>query len=159
MKDMMDIYKRWDDMWFYKEEYAFGGKDINLDKFKLLVKDTYYMIREMQEHIGNNDYAEVNTHEMRIYMHIISIISMYSASCCTDNSKEHSFAITRLLAFDLANFGASYDYWVEEGEEPWQEGVITSDEAFNYGFDKILHYDVNKGDLSDYVELADRARC
>ncbi len=117
------------------------------------------MIREMQEHIGANDYSEVDPQEMRKYMWIMSLISKYSASCCTDNSKEHSFAITRLLAYDLASFGTSYDYYVDEGEEPWQEGVITSDEAFNYGFDKILHYDVNKGDLSDYVELASRVGC
>ena len=156
---MMKIYKRWDNMWMDKEEYAFGDKDINLDEFKLLVKDTYYMIREMQEYIEVNEYAKVDTSEMRRYMWIMSLISMYSASCCTDNSKENSFAVTRLLAFDLARFGTRYDYYYEEGEEPWQEGVITSDEAFNYGLEKILHYDVNKGDLSDYVELASVARC
>ena len=156
---MMKIYKRWEDMWMNKEEYAFGAKKINLEKYKLLVKDTYYMIKEMQEHISDNDYSDVDTQEMRRYMWILSLISMYSASCCTDNSKEHSFAITRLLAFDLARFAARYDYYFIEGEESWQEGVITSDEAFNYGLDKIIQYDVNKGDLSDYIELASRARC
>ncbi len=159
MRELSEIYEKWSKMWQMKEEYAFGDTDIDMDVFKELVRETYYLFREMHNHIRTNDYSDVTPGEMRDYMEIISLVSMYSASCCTDNSKDHAFAITRLLSFDLADLGVNYSLYDDDEDEPLIEGTITSLEAYNYGLDKTLHYDVNKGDLSDYIEFANHVGC
>ena len=107
----------------------------------------------MHKHIESNDYSDVTPDDMRNYMDIISIISMYSASCLTDESKDHVFTITRLLSFDLADLGANYSCCNND------EGIIISPEPYSYGLEKPLRYDVNKGDLSDYVEFASIVGC
>ena len=84
---------------------------------------------------------------------------MYSASCCTDESKDHAFAITRLLSFDLADLGANYSLYANDEDEPLVEGVISYLEAYNYGLEKVIHYDVNKGALTDYIEFASFVGC
>ena len=94
MKDFSDIREKWLNMWNLKEEFAFGETDVDLDSFKELVKDTYYLFKEMHGHIEENDYSDITPTEMRDYLDILSCISMYSASCCTDESKDHAFAIT-----------------------------------------------------------------
>jgi len=154
MRDFSDIHERWMDMWLQKEEFAFAATDVDLDSFKHLVKDTYYLFKEMHEHIEANDYLDITPDEMRDYIDIVSYISMYSASCCSDESKDHAFAITRLLSFDLADLGANYSCYDND-----EDGVITSFEAYNYGLEKVLHYDVNKGDLSDYIKFASFVGC
>ncbi|WP_031554841.1 hypothetical protein [Oribacterium sp. FC2011] len=159
MSDFSEIHKKWLNMWHHKEEYAFGETDVDLDSFKELVKDTYYLFKEMHGHIEENDYSDITPAEMRDYLDILSCISMYSASCCTDESKDHAFAITRLLSFDLADLGANYSLYANDEDEPLVEGIISSMEAYNYGLEKVIHYDVNKGDLSDYMEFASVVRC
>lgn len=147
MRDFSDILDRWNEMWEMKEELAFGDIDVDFDSFKELVKDTYYLFKEMHEHIEKNDYSDIAPYEMRNYMDIVSCISRFSASCLTDESEGHAFAVTRLLSYDLADLGANYSIYENSGE-----GVISSLEAYNYGIEKVIHYDVNKGDFSDYIE-------
>ncbi len=159
MRDFSDILERWMEMWNLKEEFAFGDTDVDFDSFKDLVKDTYYRFKEMHEHIEENDYSDITPAEMRDYIDIVSCISMYSASCCTDESKDHAFAITRLLSFDLADLGANYSLYANDEDEPLVEGVISSLEAYNYGLEKVIHYDVNKGNLTDYIEFASFVGC
>ncbi len=159
MRDFSETLERWATMMASKGEFAFGDAEIDLDNFKTLVKDTYYLFKEMHEHIKANDYSDVTPDEMRNYMDVVSLISMYSASCCIDESKDHAFAVTRLLAFDLADLGANYSLYADDEDEPLVEGVIKSMEAYSYGLEKTLHYDVNKGDLSDYIEYASVVGC
>ncbi len=154
MRDFADIRDRWKDMFDLKEEYAFGDTDVDLDSFKDLVKDTYYLIKEMHEHIGVNDYTDITPAEVRDYIDAVSLISMYSASCCADESLDHSFTITRLLAFDLADLGANYSLYANDEDEPLVDGIISSLEAYNYGLKKVIHYDINERDLSEYIEFA-----
>ncbi len=45
---------------------------------------------------------------MTSYMKIISLISMYSSPGFDDESKDHIFAISRLLAVELADLAANY---------------------------------------------------
>lgn len=153
MRDFSDILDRWMDMWYKKEEFAFGNADVDLDSFKDLVRDTYYLIKEMHEHIEGNDYSDISPAEMRDYF------SLYGASCCTDESNNHAFAITRLMSFDLADLGANYSLYANDEDEPLPEGIIPSLEPYSYGIEKVIHYDVNKGDLSDYTEFALRVGC
>ncbi len=159
MRDFSKIQEKWLNMWHHKEEYAFGDTDVDLDSFKELVKETYYLFKEIHEHIQEHDYSDITPAEMRDYLDILSCISMYSASCCTDESKDHAFAITRLLSFDLADLGANYSLYANDEDEPLVEEIISSMEAYNYGLEKVIHYDVNKGDLSDYMEFASVVRC
>ncbi len=154
MKDFTSISERWLDMWELKEEFAYGDSDINLEAFKELVKDTYYLIVEMHKIIEKNDYSEITPAIMREYIDLVSCISLYGAPGLVDQSEDNSFTITRLLAFDLADLGANYSLYAIDEDEPLVEGTIVSLEAFNYGLNKEIHYDVNKGDISEYIEFA-----
>ncbi len=153
MRAFETIVEQWWDMWDNKEAYAFGDEEIDLEAFKSLVKDTYFLFKEMNEHIENGDYADVLPAEMNNYLSLVSAISMYSATCYTDNSEGHSFALTRLLAVELSNLGVSF------GDFSNGDGIITSNQGMDYGMDETIYYDVNDGDLSVFEDLAKRAGC
>lgn len=57
------------------------------------------------------------------------------------------FSVTRFLANDLADLGASYSRYSED------EGIICSWIGDEYGIEDDISYHVNKGDLSDYMML------
>ena len=42
----------------------------------------------------------------------------------------------------------------EDEDEPFEEGVLSSIAGFEYEIERVLYYDVNKRDLSDFQELA-----
>jgi len=150
-----ELRDRWEYMWESRESFAFGDEDFDMEAYKDLVKETYYCIKEMQTHISNKNYADVSPEDMRDYLTIVSLISRYSASCYTDNSKDCAFAISRLLAYDLSDLATFF--WSAADEE--HDGEIVSFEGYSYGLDKNIVYNVNKGDLSDYIEYARRVGC
>ena len=157
--NLEELQGRWNYMWELKEAFAFGDDSFDMEEYKGLVKRTYYCIKDMHRHISTNDYSEITSDDVIAYMQIVSLISMYSASCCSDESEGHIFAISRLLAFDLADLAVNYSKY--EGDEDFgaPDGVIVSLEGYSYGLDKNLVYDVNKGDLSDYIEFAELIGC
>ena len=46
-------------------------------------------------------------------------------------------------------------YAKEDEDEPFEEGVLSSVAGFEYEIERVLYYDVNKRDLSDFQELAE----
>ena len=159
MTDISIIYDRWKAMWYDKEEYAFGDEKVDLDNFRNLVRETYSLVKEMHIKIDKCDYSGVSPKIMRDYIDLVSVISLYAAPLCIDESENHSFAVTRLLSFDLADLGANYSFYMNDKDEPLVDGIITSSEGFSYGMDHETHYDINKGDLSEYEELASIVGC
>ncbi len=159
MTDFTSIYDAWQELWSQKEDYALGETEIDIDSYKDLVKQTYYIIKEMHECIYNNDYSGISPEEMRNYIDLISCISLYGASLMIDESKDNLFAVTRLLAFDLADLGANYSLYAHDEDGEMQEGVIASLQGMDYGIEGYCYYDVNKGDLSDYIKMAKVSEC
>ena len=161
MKDLSRIYDSWVDLWNRKEALAFDDEEVDLDSFKTLVKDTYYLIVEMHEHIASGDYSGIKPEDMREYLDLVSVMSMYAAKIYTDESEGNAFAVTRLLTFNLADYGVNYSYYAEDEDEPIKkgDGLIVSIEGFPYGIERELRYDVNKGDLSDFIEFARVVGC
>ena len=161
MKDLSRIYDSWLDLWNKKEAFAFGDEEVDLEPFKALVKDTYYLIVEMHEHIASGDYSNIKPDEMREYLDLVSVMSLYAANMYTDESEGNTFAVTRLLTFSLADYGANYSYYVEDEDDPVEsgDGLIVTIDGFSYGIERELRYDVNKGDFSDFIEFASVVGC
>ena len=126
-----------------------------MDAYKELVKDTYYLIKEMHMHIAIGDYSDVSPEDMRNYIDLVARMSMFSTSCGVDESEDYTFTACRHLAFDLADLGANSSYYDLNEDDRQPDGIIESIEGMAYGMRRSTHYDVNKGDMSDYYELAE----
>ena len=92
---------------------------------------------------------------MRNYIDIVSAISLFSTSCCIDESKDYIFTASSHLAFDLADLGANFSYYEQDEDYKMLDGIIESIEWMTYGiFERSTRYDVNEGGMSDYFEVA-----
>ena len=159
MKNLNEIFLKWYAMLENKEAYAFGDEEIDLDDYKLLVKETYYTIRDMHVIIESGDYSSITPEDMRTYLDMLTCIASYSAICFTDNSADNTFALTRFLAVSLQDLGANYSFYLNNEDYDFEEGIMSTEEGFNYGRDRVLYYDVNEGDIADYLELAKARGC
>ncbi len=153
MNDVFGLCKEWLELYYAKASYAFGDDTIDIEMFKDLVKRTYFEIRDMHSRISKNDYSEISPEYMRDYIDLISEISLYGAPLYIDESENQLFTVSRLIAFDLADLGGNYGLYFEDEDEPFEEGVILSHEAYSYEMYDIK-YNVDSGDLSDYIRFA-----
>lgn len=88
------------------------------------------------------------------YMNLLEEISMYAAPCYVDESENNTFALSRIIAEELAALAANYNYAKEDEEIPFKEGVLSSVTGFDYEIERVLYYDVKEKDTSDFSEVA-----
>ncbi len=140
---------RWRYYYEFKRDFYNGYDEINIEEFTDLVNDTYCAIKEMRHHIDNNDFASLNPDDIYQFAEMISVMARYSEFVGHDDSEKYVYTATGLLTSVLVGL-ISMDSWSSKLEK----GVIEATPGERYGIGKKAEYDVNKGDLSDYLEIA-----
>ena len=142
MMDLGKLIEDWVALMEAKSDFVEGEDEIHMEEYLDCIKETYDAITMVYDEISNN--SKLSPDLLMTYFNLIELISMYAAPVYMDESENHTFAVSRILAED-----------VEDEDEPFEEGVLSSVAGFEYEVERVLYYDVNKRDLSDFQELAE----
>ncbi len=154
MIDLSELINNWSLLVEAKYDFIYNEDEINMDEYLDNVRQTYEAVNAVYREI-ENDLKSVNAYEIMTYFNLLEVISNYAAPCYVDESNNHTFAVSRLIAEELAGLAANYLYYKEDEEEPFEEGILSSYAGFECEIERVLYYDVNKKDISDFQELAD----
>ncbi|SEB02425.1 hypothetical protein SAMN02910384_03103 [Pseudobutyrivibrio sp. ACV-2] len=153
MIDVAELIENWASLLEAKADFAYGEDEIYMEDYLDCVKETYDVITMVYDQIEND--SKLSPDLLMSYFNLIELVSMYAAPTYMDESENHSFAVSRIIAEELAAIAANYIYAKEDEAEPFEEGIISSVAGFEYEIERVLYYDVNKKDLSDFQELAE----
>ena len=153
MMDLGKLIEDWVALMEAKSDFVEGEDEIHMEEHLDCIKETYDAITMVYDEISNN--SKLSPDLLMTYFNLIELISMYAAPVYMDESENHTFAVSRILAEELAAVAANYIYAKEDEDEPFEEGVLSSVAGFEYEIERVLYYDVNKRDLSDFQELAE----
>lgn len=154
MIDLTKLVDDWAILLDAKPDFVYAEDEINMEEYLELVKQTYDAISDVYKEIS--DEKNLSPDDLMGYFNLLEEISMYAAPCYTDESINHSFGVSRIIAEELAAIAANFLYAKEDKEEPFKDGVLASFTGFECEIERVLYYDVNKKDLSDFQELADK---
>lgn len=143
------LVDRWSYYYEFKRDFYNGYDEINVEEFTDLVNDTYSAIKEMRHHIDNNDYENLESDDIYQFAEMISVMARYGELVGNDDSEKYVYTATGLLTAVLVDL-ISMDSWNSKLEK----GVIEAAPGERYGIGKKAKYDVNKGNLSDFLEIA-----
>ncbi len=152
MIDFTEFIEKWAALLEAKSDFVYAEDEIHMEEYLDFVKETYDVIVKVYDNLEGN--SKLSADEMMSYFTLIEEISMYAAPCYEDESENNTFAISRIIAEELAAMAANYLYYKEDEEDSFQEGVLTSYAGFEYEIERALYYDVNKKDVTDFAELA-----
>ena len=168
-----DIVEDWNDLVYMKNPYQFG-EEIDMDEFLTVLKKSYEWICKLKGKFLN---GQSNADEIFAFSKLISVISQYIPDTCTnDESENHLFTVTCMLAEALIDFATSADdIKTVEGETIlkadgkdgshkimyYPDGMVTvykneptGDSQFSEYNDGYLVYDFDIGDYSEFVDYA-----
>lgn len=168
-----DIVEDWNDLVYMKNPYQFG-EEIDMDEFLAVLKKSYEWICKLKGKFLN---GQSNADEIFAFSKLISVISQYIPDTCTnDESDNHLFTVTCMLAEALIDFATSADdIKTVEGETIlkadgkdgshkimyYPDGTVTvykneptGDSQFSEYNDGYLVYDFDIGDYSEFVDYA-----
>lgn len=168
-----DIVEDWNDLVYMKNPYQFG-EEIDMDEFLAVLKKSYEWICKLKGKLLN---GQSNADEIFAFSKLISVISQYIPDTCTnDESDNHLFTVTCMLAEALVDFATSADdIKTVEGETIlktdgkdgshkimyYPDGMVTvykneptGDSQFSEYNDGYLVYDFDIGDYSEFVDYA-----
>lgn len=168
-----DIVEDWNDLVYMKNPYQFG-EEIDMDEFLAVLKKSYEWICKLKGMFLN---GQSNADEIFAFSKLISVISQYIPDTCTnDESENHLFTVTCMLAEALIDFATSADdIKTVEGETIlkadgkdgshkimyYPDGMVTvykneptGDSQFSEYNDGYLVYDFDIGDYSEFVDYA-----
>lgn len=168
-----DIVEDWNDLVYMKNPYQFG-EEIDMDEFLAVLKKSYEWICKLKGKFLN---GQSNADEIFAFSKLISVISQYIPDTCTnDESENHLFTVTYMLAEALIDFATSADdIKTVEGETIlkadgkdgshkimyYPDGMVTvykneptGDSQFSEYNDGYLVYDFDIGDYSEFVDYA-----
>ncbi len=168
-----DIVEDWNDLVYMKNPYQFG-EEIDMDEFLAVLKKSYEWICKLKGKFLN---GQSNADEIFAFSKLISVISQYIPDTCTnDESENHLFTVTCMLAEALIDFATSADdIKTVEGETIlkadgkdgshkimyYPDGMVTvykneptGDSQFSEYNDGYLVYDFDIGDYSEFVDYA-----
>lgn len=168
-----DIVEDWNDLVYMKNPYQFG-EEIDMDEFLAVLKKTYEWICKLKGKFLN---GQSNADEIFAFSKLIYVISQYIPDTCTnDESENHLFTVTCMLAEALIDFATSADdIKTVEGETIlkadgkdgshkimyYSDGMVTvykneptGDSQFSEYNDGYLVYDFDIGDYSEFVDYA-----
>lgn len=154
-------------------QYQFG-EEIDMDEFLTVLKKSYEWICKLKGKFLN---GQSNADEIFAFSKLISVISQYIPDTCTDDeSDNHLFTVTCMLAEALIDFATSADdIKTVEGETIlkadgkdgshkimyYPDGMVTvykneptGDSQFSEYNDGYLVYDFDIGDYSEFVDYA-----
>lgn len=158
MLELQQINDDWVELNNAKSDFLIGNDQILLDDFRNLVKQTYNIILEVHNCLSESDFDGLSKEDMCDYFNLISLISAYGAPCFFNESNGTDFIATRLIAQTLADYASNISLYKDDEEELFEEYILTSFDGFDIGLDKEIKYDVESGDISDFVELAEKLR-
>lgn len=153
MNEFTEIIDDWVALLEAKSDFVYGDDEIHMEDYLECVKETYDVITLVYDEISNN--SKLSPDMLMTYFNLIELISMYAAPCYVDESENHTFAVSRIIAEELAAVAANYIYAKEDEDEPFEDGVLSSVAGFEYEIERVLYYDVNKKNLADFQELAE----
>lgn len=153
MVDFEKLIEDWTALLEAKSDFSFAEDEIHMEDYLDCVKETYDVITMVYDQISSG--SKLSADLLMAYFNLIELISMYAAPTYVDESENHTFALSRIIAEELAAVAANYIYAQEDEDEEFEEGVLTSFAGFEYEIDRVLYYDVNKKDLTDFAELAE----
>lgn len=168
-----DIVEDWNDLVYMKNPYQFG-EEIDMDEFLAVLKKSYEWICKLKGKFLN---GQSNADEIFAFSKLIYVISQYIPDTCTnDESENHLFTVTCMLAEALIDFATSADdIKTVEGETIlkadgkdgshkimyYSDGMVTvykneptGDSQFSEYNDGYLVYDFDIGDYSEFVDYA-----
>lgn len=168
-----DIVEDWNDLVYMKNPYQFG-EEIDMGEFLAVLKKSYEWICKLKGKFLN---GQSNADEIFAFSKLISVISQYIPDTCTnDESENHLFTVTYMLAEALIDFATSADdIKTVEGETIlkadgkdgshkimyYPDGMVTvykneptGDSQFSEYNDGYLVYDFDIGDYSEFVDYA-----
>ena len=152
MIDMTELIDDWAILLDAKYDFAYAEDMLNMEEYLDLVEKSYDAIKEFYAKVDG--LKKVLPHEIMEYMNLLEEISMYAAPCYVDESENNTFALSRIIAEELAALAANYNYAKEDEEIPFKEGVLSSVTGFDYEIERVLYYDVKEKDTSDFSEVA-----
>ena len=168
-----DIVEDWNDLVYMKNPYQFG-EEIDMDEFLAVLKKSYEWICKLKGKFLN---GQSNADEIFAFSKLISVISQYIPDTCTnDESENHLFTVTYMLAEALIDFATSADdiktvkgetILKADGKDGshkimyYPDGMVTvykneptGDSQFSEYNDGYLVYDFDIGDYSEFVDYA-----
>ena len=171
--DVGKVEERWGDYVDMRNSYAFCDEDIDLEDFKELVKETYDIIKAAKvKYIYSNKMPE----DVRLIFDFLRMLSTLSQYTVYDDSEDEStdkiFTATTLVAQGLVSLSIWCDdirlkdgkrvYFLDEekakGELLWNrlDFPYTKKQLEEGNLDKNYTYNVYEGDLTQFIELANR---
>ena len=147
--NLKSMTERWNFFWEWKQDFYDGYDEISIVEYTELIEDTFGVIKKMRQYIDSKKYEDVEPNDMYWYIEMISIMARYGELPCTDDSENHIYTATALLATEVVNI-AYLDNWNSELEK----GIIEAIPGADYGVTKKIKYDISKKDISGYLEVA-----
>lgn len=153
MKEFMEKFYRTRDTWLNLldnvNSYVFGEEELNEDMFADAMRGAFEVFSKMYtletvKVIGNSEALGANH-----LMTLIGTMQEYATDRYTEDSENIVFRASQLATRLLIN-GAVNDFlWHDDG-------ILPADELLDYVWfepGNDYAYDINKGDLSDLIEI------
>lgn len=147
----VDICSQWDEMDFNKNPYMFGEEKIDMEEYTKLVKDTYDLITRYKEQFKNGQIESVDVFS---YSQLVTMVARYIPDTAViDESENHVFLASTMIAEALVDYANDYGYWVNENTKnmDWTNKI-----QYKPLVDELesVIYDVNEADYSKMIECA-----
>lgn len=164
---LFDLCVKWKCLNDDKENYAFGKKPFDKDKFVKLLKKTVVAIKEYRaKALDLDNHTTEIKKTMWDFAELITEIAIYGANTYVDKSECHIFSVSRVIAKALVLPEAAVshcklpplDEWgvihvfPEDFEVACPEGEDPNSEYWSTGYP----YYANTGDMSKLMEIARR---
>ena len=147
--DIKMLVDRWYYFLMFKPDYFNGHDEINQKVYTELLEETYFAIKEMRQFIDSKKYEDVEPDDMYWYIEMISVIAKYGELPVTDDSENYVYTATALLATEFFKIASAHKW-----NAKLNKGIIEAVPGEEYGITKKIKYDINKGNLSGYLEVA-----
>lgn len=156
------------DKWAYLNErktaYAFAGKQFEEERFVQTLRETFQIVQQFRiNHFASKDYPKCTTDNLKPYSYLLVTLAIYSAELCgVDESAHYIFSASQAITRLLILYTTEFNKVVSADETGILCGSCKDCLGLCYVGDdnywsQTFKYDTNTGDMSQIIELVNRA--
>lgn len=149
----MELIERWEEYISFKNAFAYGDDaEIDVDDFSDLVKESYNYIKIfIQNYKSDDEQIKTITYESFFdFSFLVSCINRYSGTEGAGNEVYKTTMIVANILVHEANIFANFDVKLcAIADDYWYSDDLSEEEM-----QKVYTYDIEKGDLTEIIELS-----
>lgn len=171
--EVKEVMGKWETLNENKNSFAFGDEPFDADEFAQAVREALQAIKKFKilflgEKMFGKQNLEIATEngvkpdDIFDYANLMVEIGKYSADVYTDESEDHIFTASQIVAralLEYAYIGCGVTPTDETGVlVVWGEdvGIYLPEDVEDDFWDRNFHYDTNSGDMSEIMEIVKR---